>query len=121
MTVKICVSIPPKTTNEALHLIEKAEESKADYIEVRLDYLENFDGLADIANHGKVPMIATNRLQSCRGKSSGDKYKQQRLLLAAAQKGFEYIDVELSTPNLRELIEEIKSLGVKPIISFHDF
>lgn len=120
MTVKICVSIPPKTTDEALHLIEKAEESKADFIEVRLDYLENFDGLADIANHGKVPMIATNRLQGCEGKSLG-KCEQQRLLLDAAQKGFEYVDIELSTPNLRRLIEKIKSLGVKPIISFHDF
>jgi 3-dehydroquinate dehydratase type I len=122
VTIKICVSIPPKTIDEALNLIEKAEKSRADFIEVRLDYLENFDGLAEIANHGKVPMIATNRFQDCGGKSSRGKCEQQQqLLLAAAQSGFEYIDIELSTPKLRKLTEEIKSLGVKPIISFHDF
>ena len=43
------------------------------------------------------------------------------MLLSAAKSGFEYVDVELSTPQLKELVKELKALGAKPIVSFHKF
>ena len=43
------------------------------------------------------------------------------MLISAAQSGFEYIDVELSTPQLEGLVKELKALGAKPIVSFHKF
>jgi len=49
---RICVSIQPKTAQEALKLIERAEEASADLVEVRLDYLKSTEGLADLAAHG---------------------------------------------------------------------
>jgi 3-dehydroquinate dehydratase len=59
------VSILPKTVPEALQIIEKAEAAHADFIEVRLDRLkdclENRQGLADLAAHGKTPKIATDK------------------------------------------------------------
>jgi 3-dehydroquinate dehydratase type I len=121
LTIRICVSILPKTTTEALRLIEKTEESKADLIEVRLDCLEDHSELADIAAHGKTPKIATNMPRSCHGRFSGTETERQQILLTAAKNGFEYVDVELATPKLKDFVNEVSELDVKPIVSFHDF
>jgi 3-dehydroquinate dehydratase type I len=118
LTVRICVSILPKTVPAALRLIEKAEVAHADFIEVRLDfledYLENHRGLADLAVHGKTPKIATDM-------ASRTETEQRQMLHSAAKSGFEYVDVELSTPQLKDLVKELKALGAKPIVSFHKF
>jgi 3-dehydroquinate dehydratase type I len=108
------VSILPKTTTEALRLIEKAEESHADLIEVRLDCLEDHRGLADMATHGKTPKIAAIKF-------SGTEKEQRQILLAAAKNGFEYVDIELTSLKLKGTVREVKSLGAEPIVSFHDF
>jgi len=112
LTIRICVSILPKTVPEALQLIEKAEAAQADFIEVRLDYLENLGELADLAAHGKTSKIATD-------KSSRTETEQRQMLLSAAKSGFEYVDVELSTQQLKHLVKELKAQGAKPIVSFH--
>lgn len=112
MTPKICVSILPKSIPEALQIIEKAEESNADLIEIRLDYLENLAEMVNLAAHGKTPKIATD-------KSSRSKTEQRKMLLSAAKSGFEYVDVELSTENLEDLVMELKAQGTKPVLSFH--
>jgi 3-dehydroquinate dehydratase type I len=114
LTARICVSILPKTVSEALRLIEKAEVAHADFIEVRLDSIENGGELSDLAAHGKTPKIATD-------KSSRTETDQRQMLLSAAKSGFEYVDVELPTPQLKELVKELKALGAKPIVSFHKF
>ena len=121
MTARICVSILPRTIPEALRLIEKAETSQADFIEVRLDFLENTRDLGDLARHGKTPKIATNMPASCEGKFSGTEAERQRILLSAAKNGFAYVDVGLSTPKLKSVVGEVKATGAKPIVSFHDF
>jgi 3-dehydroquinate dehydratase type I len=115
------VSILPATATEALSLIEKAEDARADLIEVRLDCLENCSELADVAAHGKTPKIATNKLRSCQGRFSGTETEQQQILLTAAKNGFEYVDIELISPKLEDTVREVKALGAKPIVSFHDF
>ncbi|MCW4047319.1 MAG: type I 3-dehydroquinate dehydratase [Candidatus Bathyarchaeota archaeon] len=120
MTPRICVSLLPKTTQEALRLIEKAEAQRADFIEVRLDCLKN-PQLTDLARHGKTPKIATIMPTSLQGKFSGTEAERRRILLSAAKNGFAYVDVELSTPNLKEVVSEVKAAGAKPIVSFHDF
>ena len=114
MTARICVSILPKNRAEALQLIEKAEAAHADFIEVRLDRLENNLGLEELATHGKTPKIATD-------KSSRKETQHRQMLLNAAKSGFEYVDVELSTPQLEDLVKELKAIGAKPIVSFHKF
>lgn len=115
MTLRICVSILPKTTTGALRLMEKAEESGADLIEVRLDNLEDFQGLADLAAHSKGPKIATNK------RSSTSEKRRQQTLLDAAENGFEYVDWDLSSQNLNQAVKETKALGAKCVLSFHDF
>ncbi|MEM2999556.1 MAG: type I 3-dehydroquinate dehydratase [Candidatus Bathyarchaeia archaeon] len=118
MRARICVSILPKTVPEALSLMEKAEVAQVDFIEVRLDRLEdclgNLDALRDMAAYGKTPKIATDR-------ASRSRTEQRQLLLDAAKSGFEYVDVDLFTSDLNALAKELKALGPKAIISFHKF
>ena len=118
---KVCVSLPPKTVDEASGLIEKAEAQHADLIEIRLDSLKKHDRLADIVRSSKTPHIATNKSTKNHGKFSGSENNRQTILMDAARNGFQYVDVDLSTPNMRELIGNLQEVGAKPIVSFHDF
>ncbi len=121
MTPRICVSILPKNNLEALTLIENAEKAKADIIEVRLDWLEISRKLSDISASTKIPLIAANKLQSEKGYFSGTEIEWQQTLLLAAKSGFEYVDVNLSSPKHIETISQLKQLGAKPIVSYHKF
>ncbi|MCL4429947.1 MAG: type I 3-dehydroquinate dehydratase [Chloroflexi bacterium] len=121
MTARICVSILPKSDLEALNLIEKAEQAKADLIEVRLDCMETSRKLSDISASTKIPLIATNKLQSEKGFFAGTETERQQTLLNAAKNGFEYVDVDLSSPKHKEAISQLKLLGAKPIVSYHKF
>ncbi len=113
MTHRICVSILPQTVAEALPLIEKAEESHADFIEVRIDNLEAGVDLAGLVAKAKTPLIATN-------KSSRTETERQATLLNAARRGFKYIDVDLSNPAAKTLAKQVHASGANCIISFHD-
>jgi len=121
LTIKICVSVLPQTVSEALDLIQRAESQRADFIEVRLDSLDRHNQLADIANCSNVPLIATNRSTKSQGKFSGSEAQRKKVLLDAAEEGFDYVDVELSRRGLKEIINTLREMGVKPVVSFHDF
>jgi len=121
LTIKICVSVPPQTVTEALDLIEKAENQHADFIEVRLDSLKKHNQLADIAHCSNTSLIATNRSTKCHGKFLGSENERKKILLDAARNGFEYVDIESSNPKLKNLVNNIREVGAKPMVSFHDF
>ena len=65
--------------------------------------------------------ITTNKSTKNHGNFSGSEDDRQRILVDAARNGFEYVDVDLSTPNMGELISNLCEAGAKPIVSFHDF
>jgi 3-dehydroquinate dehydratase type I len=115
LKTRICVSILPKTITEAKTLIEKSREAQADLVEVRLDQLKDLTELASLKENGKTPLIATNR------KAAIAKSDPQQTLLRAAKSGFEFIDIDLCTPNLKDNLKEINDFGTKLIISFHDY
>jgi 3-dehydroquinate dehydratase-1 len=121
VTLRICVSILPKNNDEAIALVEKAENVKADLIEVRLDYLEESRNLHDLVKSTKLPLIATNKLKAEHGFFSGTETDRQQTLLNAAKSGFEYVDVDFSSLKRSETISKIKDLNVKPIVSYHKF
>jgi 3-dehydroquinate dehydratase type I len=121
VTPRICISILPKNNIEALNLIEKAEKAQADLIEVRLDSLEITRKLSDLSASTKIPLIATNKLQSEKGFFVGTESELQQTLLNAAKSGFEYVDVDFSRPKHIETISQLKPLGTKTIVSYHKF
>jgi 3-dehydroquinate dehydratase type I len=121
VTARICVSILPKNNLEALKLIEKAEKAQADFVEVRLDCLEISRKLSDLSASTKIPLIATNKLQSEKGFFAGTETERQQTLLNAAKNGFEYVDVDLSSPKHKDTVSQLKLLGAKPIVSYHKF
>ena len=121
MNIKVCVSLPSKTIDEAVRLVEKAEAQNADLIEIRLDSLKKHDKLIDITQSSNLPFVATNKSTKNHGSFSGNEEDCQRVLMNAARNGFQYVDVDLYTPNTKEIIDNLREVGVKPIVSFHDF
>jgi len=121
LTIKICISVPTQTVTEALDLIGKAESQHADFIEVRLDSLKKHNQLADIARCSNTPLIATNRSIECQGRFLGSETERKKILMDAARNGFEYVDIELSTPKLKNITSSLHEIGTKPIVSFHNF
>lgn len=118
---RICVSILPKNTTEALKLIGKAEKAQADLLEVRLDCLEETRNLKDLAKSTSLPLIATNKLQTEKGFFAGNETERQQTLLNAVKNGFEYVDVDVSSQKYKETISKLKLLGAKPIASYHKY
>jgi 3-dehydroquinate dehydratase type I len=121
LTIRVCVSVLPETVAEALEFIERAENHDADLIEVRLDSLRETSELPNIAGCSRVPLIATNRSAKCHGEFRGSETERKQILLKAAGNGFEYVDIELSTSELKDTVSDVHEIGVKPIVSFHDF
>jgi 3-dehydroquinate dehydratase type I len=121
VTPRICVSILPKNSLEALNLIKKAEKAKADLIEVRLDCLETSRNLSELVKSTKIPLIATNKHTSENGFFTGTEAERQKTMLNAAENGFEYVDVNLSSPKSRETIDKLKQSGAEAVVSYHKF
>jgi 3-dehydroquinate dehydratase-1 len=121
VTARICVSILPKNNLEALSFIERAEKAQANLVEVRLDCFEATRNLTELVKSTKIPLIATNKLLIEKGFFTGTEIERQQTLLNAAKNGFEYVDVDLSSPKHKETIDKLKPLGAKPIVSYHRF
>ena len=121
MTPKICVSILPKNSQEAISLIKNAEGAKADLIEVRLDLFDVNTNLREIVDCASTPLIGTHKLASEKGFSSATQEQKQEMLGSAAQSGFEYVDIDLSSPNLQGVIDKFRDTSAKLIVSYHKF
>jgi 3-dehydroquinate dehydratase type I len=104
-----------------LKRIKEAGKHNPDFIEIRMDTFESYDGLSKIVKATKIPLIATNRLVEEGGLFKGDEKKRIKTLMDAARLGFEFIDIELSVKNVAKITNKIHSLGSKVIISYHDF
>jgi 3-dehydroquinate dehydratase type I len=120
VTPKICVSILPKDTAEALNIIEKSEKAKANLIEIRLDFLPASSNLRDMAASTKLPLIATNKLASENGFFRRTETERQQTLIDAAKAGFAYVDVSLLNPKKQETIKKLEHTDAQPIVSYHD-
>lgn len=127
MKVKICTPIPAVNIRETLRMIQSAEVKGADIVEVRFDYMSlseimrGLDKLVDIVKCCSVPLIATNRVIEQGGRCCLSEDQRLRTLIKAAEAGFTYVDVELTTRRLNEVVESVKNYGSKVIVSLHDF
>ncbi|MEM1550617.1 MAG: type I 3-dehydroquinate dehydratase [Candidatus Bathyarchaeia archaeon] len=123
MGLRVCIPIPARD-QYIINMIRRAEEGGADLIEVRLDYmgkdlLDNIDLLKSIVRDCSVPLIATNRHRGQGGVCTLSEKQRVESLFKAAEAGFTYVDIELDTQNLHEIVNQIKARGTKAIISYH--
>ena len=117
---KVCVSIQVNDTKQTIREIKNLSET-VDYIELRLDYQTSTINLTEIRKVTSKPLIATNRCREQGGYAKGSDVERFQLLLEAAEKGFDYIDLELTILNLENYVEVIHEKGCKVILSSHDF
>jgi len=121
VSARICVSILPKNIADALEFIGKAEKEGADFIEVRMDALEETRNLSDLPKSTKIPLIATNKLQSERGYFAGSEVERQQTLINAAKAGFAYVDVDFFSSKRNETLSKLKQLCAKTFVSYHKY
>jgi len=118
---KIAVSIPAPTVSEASRMVRKASRLGADLAEIRLDYLEREEPVEKIVGSGAMPLIATFRSSNNGGARNPTKAERVEALIAAAEVGFDYVDVEVETRDLNAVINKLRKAGARTIASHHDF
>jgi len=120
---RICVPLPARRLSDLVPMIRRAEASGADFVEIRLDHmnaLTTMDDLRKVVEQASVPLIATNRQYQQGGYRRQDEGQRVEALLRAAEIGFQYVDVELTTAELELIIKRVKDHGARSIVSHHD-
>jgi 3-dehydroquinate dehydratase/shikimate dehydrogenase len=120
--VRVCAVIAEATMDAARAAIKRAA-SIADMIEVRLDYLRDFDfadldGLRALLEGKPLPTIITCRATSEGGKQQVDDRIRLRLLVEGARRFADYCDIEAAHyVQASALSPDISRL----IVSYHNF
>jgi 3-dehydroquinate dehydratase type I len=89
-------------------------------IEIRFDLLKPDVSALAIREATDLPMIATNRRKDEGGLFSGSEKARTRVLMQAAEEGFDYVDVELSTKGVDALVRQLQQKAAKVIVSHHN-
>jgi 3-dehydroquinate dehydratase type I len=118
---RICISIPGYSTEYILKQYELNREQDPDLIEIRLDYKEKNINLIQIRKRIEVPLIATNRKRDQGKVRPYSEKKRISSLLEAAKLEWDYVDIDLSTSNFKNIVEKIHKNETKIIGSYHDF
>jgi len=114
----ICAPIIEKELDS---MIETANSTNADSVELRLDYLTEFAGIDELSKIQK-PIIATCMPEFEGGNFKGPEEERTDILRQALEFS-SHLTIELKTDSrLRDpLVRETKEKGAKVIISYHDF
>ncbi|KAG2426447.1 hypothetical protein HXX76_011678 [Chlamydomonas incerta] len=120
----ICTSVTATTVKTFLAEIQEAAASGVDIIELRLDFLTDFDPeqhLETILKACPLPYIVTYRPVWEGGKYEGPEPERLAVLKMAALLGAPYVDVEFkASPYFFADPHEVP-LSTKVILSYHDF
>ncbi|PNW80154.1 hypothetical protein CHLRE_08g380201v5 [Chlamydomonas reinhardtii] len=120
----ICTSVTATTVESFLAEIQEAAASGVDIIELRLDFLTDFDPeqhLEKIIKACPLPYIVTYRPVWEGGKYEGPEPERLAVLKMAALMGAPYVDVEFkASPYFFADPHEVP-LSTKVILSYHDF
>jgi 3-dehydroquinate dehydratase-1 len=120
MKARIAVVIAARTADEARRLAQKAHRLGGNLAEIRLDYLNKEESYEKITEVDGIPLIATFRSK----KRDRQQQKEKRFadnLIVAAEAGFNYVDIEMETRNLKSAVNKIHRLGSETIVSHHNF
>jgi shikimate dehydrogenase len=98
-----------------------AKRARGDVIEIRLDSITGLteETIGDIRGAVRKPLIATLRPKGHGGDSGLPEPERIRLLLKAANVGFEWIDLEFDTAQLTKRVSRIHEAGAAVIVSAH--
>jgi 3-dehydroquinate dehydratase-1 len=110
---KICLSVILQHENDLTELTERIAGKEPDLVEFRLDHLNDSSLLETIAKNNPCRIIATDR-------SHRNPLESKKMLLDAAQAGFDFVDVDLAHPYAEHIIKDSKARGVEVIVSHHD-
>jgi len=117
---KICVSLSSKDPHELYRKAQRAEALSADLVEVRLDKLNDYQGVSKVAKAVEIPVVATNRPVSQKGSFARSESERLSLLMDAVEGGADYVDIESSTSHLDQVIDTFRKTSAKIILSHHD-
>ncbi len=117
MKTKICIPIVEKNIKQAITAIQSAN-SKADLIELRVDFLEEINSveLIKLIDTAEKPLIITCRLKSQGGTGNITEENRKELLETTIEKDVAFIDLELTSST-----KITNRKNTKIIISHHDF
>ncbi len=113
----IAVPIVAETMDGALRDIDKSSKV-ADFLELRIDYLQNPD-IEKLLRSSPVPKIITNRHPDEGGRYRGPEDRRIASLQEAIDLGAEYIDIEYNF--YRKYFKREDPFRNKVIISHHNF
>jgi 3-dehydroquinate dehydratase/shikimate dehydrogenase len=106
----LCVTLTPSTVDE----IFAADISRAESVEIRLDYLKDLGQAAHSRwDRLPLPVIATCRGKERGGEFSGSPEEEIAILENAARNGAQYVDIDYRFAK--------PIAGAKVIASYHDF
>jgi len=123
MKAQVCVPITAGTVAKALAAVKKAVELGADFVEFRLDYLEDISShtIPELLADCPVPSIMTARSAAEGGKWDLTESERFVFLRQAVECGAPFVDVELrSDAVLRDELIARKGAS-RIIVSYHDF
>ncbi|XP_043720623.1 bifunctional 3-dehydroquinate dehydratase/shikimate dehydrogenase, chloroplastic-like [Telopea speciosissima] len=121
----LCAPIMGQSVDQMLSEISKAKAGGADLVEVRLDYLNNFNPRQDLEiliKQSPLTTLITYRPKWEGGQYEGDETRRLDALRLAMELGANYIDVELQVA--REFLSSIsgrKPGNFKVIVSSHNY
>ncbi len=109
---RICAAI----VNSDPHALDSIEPL-VDLFEVRIDLIGK--GWEKVAAHLKKPWIACNRMAREGGKWNGKEATRLKELRRAVELGASIIDIELATPGIEKIVNEIKGRA-ECLVSYHN-
>ncbi|MCX7981622.1 MAG: type I 3-dehydroquinate dehydratase [Syntrophales bacterium] len=118
--MKICLSLGFKTVDEVRQSWEYFA-NRVDLVEIRLDILSELN-LNSLFREKPGPVIATNRRREEGGFYQGKEEDRINILLEAAERGADYLDLEVETPEtyLKKVLPSRIKDKTRIILSWHD-
>lgn len=119
----ICTAVAAENIEQAKKKVEKAIDQGTDLIEIRLDYFKSFSSpeLQDLVQNTPKPLIFTIRKKKEGGYFKGSEDERKSLLKMAIESRPKYVDIEISSEFLDEMLELGKQNLVDIICSYHNF
>ncbi|KAL5712830.1 hypothetical protein ACHQM5_014958 [Ranunculus cassubicifolius] len=121
----VCVPLMADSVSQMLIDMEKAKENGADLVELRIDYLKEFNpkhDLQKLIKESPLPTLVTYRPKWEGGLYEGDEGSRLDALRLATKMGADYIDIELKVASkFISSIQGYRSKRLKVIVSSHNY